>query len=184
MHGRLTTEKARILPMLLLLNWAWIISETGLQRWSIEYFNIVGTMCSHQAHTTTWSWLHSCVLNSQCFIQRVGYLGFPTPELKFSPQSLLTSAIYSYYFPTPWATCPISCHLKLKSHVCMEHWFSDLSHTLLPHERDERRVQQLARLVHTLQSASQHLNHFHPIEIGLWADARQKVNLLGNVTHT
>ena len=32
--------------------------------------------------------------------------------ISFPPQVLLTSAIYSYYFPTPRASCPLPCHLK------------------------------------------------------------------------
>ena len=43
--------------------------------------------------------LSSVQLTLQCFIQRVGNLGFPTHK-PLPPQALLTSAIYLYYtFP-------------------------------------------------------------------------------------
>ena len=56
-------------------------------------------------------------LRKQCFIQRVGDLGFPTPKLKSPPQALLTSTIYLCYFPAPRTLYSLHCHLK--NHDCV-----------------------------------------------------------------
>ena len=55
------------------------------------------------------------VVDSQCFIQRVGNLWFPNPKLKFPPSSFADFChiiyMYLYYFSTPRASCPLSCPL-------------------------------------------------------------------------
>ena len=65
-------------------------------------------------HRQNW---HAHSFTSREKLTSVSYRGwgswdFPPLTSSFPPQGLLTSAIYSYYYPTSRASCPLPCHLK------------------------------------------------------------------------